>query len=515
MVVHNEVKQNAYYDSVTLMLISSAMGDVPGVVEAAAMMGTDHNKALMKNSGILSDEIAAGASANDLIIGISAESQEVIDAALLVLNERFESKNQSAADDTALRAKSLDGAFGKIPDLNFTVISLPGKYAKAEAMKCMKKGVHVLLFSDNVSIEEENELKDYAVDNNLLMMGPDCGTAIINGVALGFANVVRGGNIGVVAAAGTGLQEVTVIIDRLGGGISQALGTGGRDVKDAVGGKMMLLALDALEKDPETKVIGIVSKPPAKSVMQKVLEKVRGIEKPVVACFLGGDPALVDGTGALAARTLEDAAGFMVALARGETPVEAASPADAEAMAAEQAAKIEPGRRYLRGLFSGGTLSYEAMLILQDNCGGIYSNTALDPAFSLQDVENSCQHTIVDMGDDYFTDGMPHPMIDTRLRVERLKKEAMDPETAVILLDCVLGYGCNADPAGALADAIAQADQAAGGRKLAYVASVCGTDFDIQKRSAQEETLRKAGVIVMPNNAQASRMAAMIIEKLN
>jgi len=518
MIVHNFVKQNTYYDSVTLMLISSRITETAGIIEAAVMMGTDHNKVLMKNSGILTEETEKKATGNDLVIGILAENQQALNDALKILDDQFQSKNQLTITDNTTRAKTIDNAIKKLPDLNFAIISLPGRYAKNEAMKCMKNGMHVLLFSDNVSIDEENELKDYAIANNLLMMGPDCGTAIINGIGLGFANVVKRGNIGLVAAAGTGLQEVTVIIDRLGGGISQAIGTGGRDLKEAVGGKMMLLALNSLEEDPETEIIGIISKPPAKAVMEKILNKVKSIKKPVVACFLGGDDSLFEGTQVISAKTLEDTAAFLVNISKGKSIKPTEFTIDQEEVAAiveTETLKLSAEQKYVRGLYSGGTLSYESMLILQEACGEIYSNAAIDKQYLLENVEKSREHTIIDMGDDYFTDGMPHPMIDTRLRVERIKKEASDPETAIILMDCVLGYGCHEDPAGALAKAIKEANEIAGDRKIIYIASVCGTDKDIQRRSEQEEKLRKAGVVVMPTNAQACRIAAKIIKNVN
>ena len=498
MIAYNEIRQNAYYDSVTLMLFSSKLGEIPGVREAAVMMGTDHNKSLMMNSGILKSEDAEKITANDLVIGVLAEDQSAVDAALASLAEQFENKKQSTAGDEHLRAKTMDSAVKKLGEPNFAIVSLPGKYAGTEAMKAM-------------------ELKENAAAKELLMMGPDCGTAIINGVALGFANIVRQGNIGIVAAAGTGLQEVTVIIDRLGGGISQALGTGGRDVKEAVGGRMMLLALEALKNDPRSEVIGIVSKPPAASVMEKIVASLKDCGKPVVACFLGADSALIGGDNIVSASTLEDAATFMVDLAQGKkvesceftVPVEQVESAVKEAVAG-----LQPSQKYIRGLYSGGTLCSEAMLILEKAVGGIYSNIALDKKYALPNVEESVENTLLDMGDDYFTDGMPHPMIDVRLRVERIKKEAADPGTAVILLDCVLGYGCHADPAGALAQAVAEARAIAGDRKLVFVASVCGTDADQQRRSEQEEKLRAAGVIVMPSNAQASRVAARILSAI-
>ncbi len=513
--IHNVIKHNAYFDSVTLMLFSSKLSGIPGVLEAAVMMGTDHNKELMKSSGILSEELASKVTGNDLVIGIKAVSQAVIDLAIKTLDEQFENKNKSDEGTGKVKVKTIDAAVKKMDGLNFAIVSLPGRFAAAETMKCLKNGMHVLLFSDNITVEEENELKDYAVANQLLMMGPDCGTAIINGVALGFANVVRKGNIGLVAASGTGLQELTVIIDKLGGGISQALGTGGRDLKKDIGGKMMLLSLDALANDPETHVIGIVSKPPAKEVMVKILEKVKNISKPVVACFLGGDPSLVKGTDTIATETIEEAAKHLVTLSKGtlDSSLDGFTEAQLNDLVEVEAKKLY-GKKYIRGLYTGGTLAYEGMLILDKKIGNIYSNIAIDKEFGLADVEVSQENSILDMGDDYFTDGMPHPMIEPKLRSQRIIKEASDPQTAVILLDCVLGYGSHPDPAGAVASAVEQAKAQQGNRHITYIASVCGTEKDPQVLSDQVAKLKNAGVIVLPTNAQAAQFAARILAKL-
>lgn len=504
MAVYSEVRANAYFDSVTLMLFSSRLKQTPGVEEAAVMMGTDHNKRLMTESGVLDVETAKTSGANDLLIGVRARDAQAVEAAKALLTTLFEKKATVGAAEEESVVKTLDAAVERLKDPNVAVISLPGKYAKREAMKALKKGMHVLLFSDNVTVEEENELKAYAVQHELLLMGPDCGTAIINGTALGFANVVRKGAVGLVAAAGTGLQEVTVLIDRAGGGISQAIGTGGRDVKAAVGGKTMLLALDALDKDDATKVIGIISKPPADTVLQAIKEKAAASRKPVVACLLGATPGWTKGTNILEASTLEQAAYMLAALEKGETPQKVEEP-----LVPEHAALAQE-RKYVRGLYSGGTLCAESLLILEEMLGGVHSNITADEQWALKDVEQSAEHTLVDMGDDYFTDGMPHPMIDVRLRSERIVKEMADPETAVLLLDCVLGYGCHEDPAAALVEAVQKGRAAAQDGGPLVVASVCGTDRDAQNRSAQEETLRSAGVIVASSNAQAAKIAALL-----
>ncbi len=350
-------------------------------------------------------------------------------------------------------------------------------------------------------------------------MGPDCGTAIIDGIGLGFANFVERGSIGVVAAAGTGLQEVTSLISRLGLGISQAIGTGGRDLKKEVGGLMMLRGLDLLAKDPDTKVIVVISKPPDPEIEKKVLNFIKGCKKPVIVDFIGGNLEEVEKAGAIPAITLEEAALKAVAIAKGlEIPpyIPFAFPRDqVREMARKEFEKLNDEQNYLRGLFSGGTLCYEAMVLLSPLIGDIHSNIPLKPELSLKNSLVSVAHTCIDMGTEEFVTGRPHPMIDLTPRIVRLQKEAKDPEVGVILLDVVLGYGANQDPAGLLAPAIKKAKEIAKaqGRYLAVVASVCGTDKDPQNYIEQKRKLEDAGVLVMPSNAQAARMAALIVSR--
>lgn len=513
MVKKTEIRKDAYYDSVTLMMASSKMKEVPGVINAAIMMGTDHNRKLMKDAKL----IEAGGpefTANDTVIGIAAESREAVELGMKALEDYFSKKR--TGDGGQVKAKTLDGALRQLPGLNVAVISIPGRYARAETERALDMGLHVLLFSDNVTLDEEIALKKKAVEKGLLMMGPDCGTAIINGAALGFANVVHRGNIGLVAAAGTGLQEVTVLIDRFGGGVSQALGTGGRDLKEEVDGRMMNLCLDALLKDPETEVIAIISKPPHPAVMKKITKKISTFTKPVVACFLGGDPKVLDGCKAVYAGNLEAAARLSVELSGKGKPQPEISRDELLKTAKIEARLLAEGQNCLRGLYSGGTLCYEGLLSMAEAGLPVYSNISMKPEYVLEDVEQSVDHTLLDMGDDYFTNGMPHPMIDPRLRVERIAREGENPRTAVLLLDCVGGYGSHENPAGVLAPAIREVKEkaAANGRHLIVIASVCTSEGDPQIRSRQEELLKEAGTIVMPCNAQAVRLAVMIMEEI-
>ena len=308
-------------------------------------------------------------------------------------------------------------------------------------------------------------------------MGPDCGTAILNGIPLGFANVVRRGAIGVVAASGTGLQQVTCLLDRLGAGVSQAIGTGGHDLSHEVGGITMLQSIEALAADPATRVIVLISKPPAADVATRVLEQACAAGKPVVVCFLGVDPKTVESGDLKGAGTLEDAAYLAASLAGAEPPKR--EPLKGLA----KTPKFAPTQKYIRGLYSGGTFCFEASLLLSQVLSPVYSNTPVGGTLRLDDVWRSKAHTLVDLGDDVFTRGRPHPMIDHRLRNERIAKEADDAETAVILLDVVLGYGSHMDPASEIVPAIegARKRAATAGREVAFVGFVCGTDRDPQE----------------------------------
>ncbi len=486
------------------MQLSARLLALPGVRQASAVMASANNLALLREAGMLEDDVAAGP--NDLLVAIDGDDQAVTAAlaeADRALNE--EPSPGPAGGRQPTRPRSLEMGLEAVPGADLALISTPGDYAAVEAMKALRLGLHVMLFSDNVPAAAEIALKRYAAARDLLVMGPDCGTAIIAGVPLGFANVVRRGDIGLVAASGTGLQQVTCLIDRAGGGITQAIGTGGHDLSSEVGGITMLQGLTALAKDPRTRVIVLISKPPAPEVAARVLDLARAAGKPVVVNFIGADPFLIGSLGLTAARTLEDAAVLAVAAASGRAP----EPVRAELRDVPPPAA---GQRYVRGLYSGGTFCYEATLLLAEVLAEVHSNTPVGGAQPLADVWRSQGHTLVDLGDDVFTRGRPHPMIDPRLRLERLAAEARDPATAVVLLDIVLGYGAHPDPAGVIAPAIAAAiaAAAAAGRRLAVVGFVCGTEADPQNLVRQEATLRDAGMILTRSNAEAARLAARI-----
>jgi succinyl-CoA synthetase alpha subunit len=497
-----------YRDSVSLMQLSALLGKLPGIEQASAVMATENNLALLAEAGLRVD--AKGAGASDLLIvvqGDKAALAAAIDEAMKNLTRQTD--DTGGETRAALRPRSIDMALKVSGEANMALISTPGDYAGAEAMKALRLGLNVMLFSNNVSAEEELALKQFAREQDLIVMGPDCGTAIVNGTALAFANVVKRGPIGAVAASGTGLQQVTVLADRLGSGISQAIGTGGRDLHRDIGGISMLKGLHDLATDPATQVIVLISKPPAAEVAERVLAEAAKAGKPVVVNFLGADPKKVTRPGVHAVQTLADAARAAVAITRGEKP--RVSYAETPQLPSGLP-KFADSQRYVRGLFSGGTFCYEATLILGELSADVHSNTPTRGARELADVWQSEGHTLVDLGDDVFTRGRPHPMIDYRLRTERIVKEAEDPDTAVILMDVVLGYGSHPDPASELVPAIhrARAAATAQGRNVAFVGHICGTAADPQDLARQARALGEAGLMLADNNADAVRLAAAI-----
>lgn len=517
MASKNVVIKGRYYDSVSLMNVARRVNGLPGVVDSAVVMGTAANKEILKTSGIYASEFD-GADDGDLLIAVKGTDASMLDATITQIEQFLVDIRKGRSGKGASRPRSIKGAIEQLPEAGLAMISVAGQYAGDEAMKALTHGLHVMLFSDNVSLETEIALKRRAHENGLIVMGPDCGTAIINGVPLAFANVVRRGDIGAVAAAGTGLQEVTCLISNHGGGISQAIGTGGRDVKQEVGGISFIDGLEALAGDDATRVIVLVSKPPHPEVMAKIGQKVASLGKPVVAVFLGADRADVARLGMIPASTLEEAALLAVTAAEGS---DACTVSEAlckhEGTLGEQAAaerqRLAPSQRYVRGLFSGGTFCYEAQLILRPRVGEVWSNTPVKGGKLLEDPNQSLGHTIVDLGDDHFTVGKPHPMIDFSTRNKRIVREAADPETAVILLDLVLGHGANLAPLADLLPALAEAQQVAAdaGRHLPIVVHVTGTDEDPQIRSACVDMLRRVGATVERSNAAASTLASYLV----
>jgi succinyl-CoA synthetase alpha subunit len=511
----NEVRPNSYYDSATLMLITNTMAEDLGAKNVAVMMGTKMNKDLLREFGLLTEDGEAAGS-NDLIIAAKGEEEAAVDAAIERAKEALQRPISRGEGPELSTVRTLDTALKEMPDASLVLVSVPGQYARGEVMKALDQGLHVMLFSDNVPLEHEIELKDHALSEGLLMMGPDCGTAVINGTPLAFANTVDRGSIGILAASGTGLQETSVLISRNGGGITQGIGTGGRDVKDEVGGRMMLAGLDALSEDQATKVILVVAKPPDPGVVDKLAERIRSMEKPVVTCFLGDPASIPEIVGAVTTHTLEDAAFEALAIAEGHDRfrVEAGrQEREATKLLERERNGLSETQRYIRGLYTGGTLCYEAILISRTQLEEIYSNTPVSPDEALSDSTAPRGHTFLDLGEDEFTRGRPHPMIEPGLRNQWMVDQARDPEVAVLLIDVVIGFGSHEDPAGVAAEGIREAKETADseGRHLSVVASVCGTEGDYQGLRKQRKALEDAGAVVLSSNAQAARFAVSVV----
>ena len=518
-----KIKEDYYRDSVFLMQLAQKILKKEGIKDSAVMMATESNKAILKKNGMLTSE-AETAKPNDLIIAVDADNEQDAEAAFDSVFSMLENAGDSSASNgdsgeeksryiTIQEAKQLN------PASNFSIISVPGIYAAAEARHAINNGLNVLLFSDNVTLQQEIELKKEAIKLGKLLMGPDCGTAIIDGVPLGFANSVRRGEVGIVGASGTGIQEVITLLDKAGYGISQAIGTGGRDLSKDVGGLMMIRGIEILENDPQTRVIVVISKPPAHEVAEKVINRLKACSKPVVLNFLGYTPEKCP-TGIRNAVLLEDVisevAKSLDEKFNQEIPDFWIEKNNLERIFTEQIKKLSPERKYIRGLYSGGTLCDEAQLVLEPIIGKIKSNIpvemdadnrAEDDLYKINGIES---HILLDLGDDEFTKGRPHPMIDMSLRKKMILEVARDPQTAVILIDVVLGYGSYDDPAAELSEAVREALVISDG-SLTVIASICGVDADSQSYTASVKKMTDAGAIVMPTNAQAARLSGLLV----
>lgn len=488
MPVRAVVRAAFYQDSVALMRVAQELRARPGVREAAALMGTPANHELLAAAGLATAETKA-AGPGDLVLAVDAETDAAVDAALAAADGLFAARRQALEAAVRVLPRTLDSALRHLPEANLVAISIPGAYAAAEAKQALRRGLHVFLFSDNVPLADEVALKREAARRGLLCMGPDCGTAYVGGIGLGFANVVPRGRVGVVAASGTGLQAVASHLAALGEGLSHGIGVGGRDLSTHVGAPMTLFALETLGRDPATALVILVSKPPDPTVLPRIEGALAGLRKPAVVCCLGA--ATREGPGRWVA-TLEDAAEAAVATLRGQawSPRVFSDPARVRA----RLAALGSPKGTVLGLYTGGTLAHEAALLLEPLVG-------------------TGGYRVLDLGADEFTVGRPHPMLDPEARVARVREAGRDSAVGVLLLDLVLGRAAHPDPAAPLAAAIRDARTAAeaAGRSLAVVASIVGTKDDPQDVDRQVAALEGAGVDVLPSNAQAARFAALLL----
>jgi succinyl-CoA synthetase alpha subunit len=500
------------------MRLTEEAKKLPGVEEAVVAMGTETNRRLLRDLGLLGKE-GEGAGDGDLVLAVRVAAGADAGAALKKIEEMLMSPPTAAQEARASIFHSLDSALERFPKANLAVVSLPGTQAYEPTMELLKKGINVHLFSDHVPRDQEAELKRFASSKGLLVLGPGAGTCIINGVGLGFANSVRQGRVGIVASAGTGIQEVSVLLDRVGLGVSHALGVGGSDVSEQIGGIMMKDCLSLLDADPGTETIMIVAKTPTPSVVANVMGYVdEKTTKPVVACFLGMDTPATKGGRVRYAKTLHSAVAAVTQISGEKASKEfhatiSKSLGDLSDSVLRLHSSLAPAQKHIRGLYSGGTLAHETLLILKQLLGEPYSNTPLTSGFTLEDPGTSRDNSVVDLGDEFFTAGRAHPMIDPTLRRLRILQEGNDPTVAVIMLDIVLGYGSSSDPSGGLTGAIeeSRAKAVSQGRDLIFMAHVCGTERDPQSLEDQNNKLARAGVVLFSSNAQMSAAAALLV----
>ncbi|HLR94002.1 MAG TPA: hypothetical protein VK053_05730 [Jiangellaceae bacterium] len=489
MTRHLDVRRGVYHDSVALMQVSRTVGDLPEVDAALVAMGTELNLDLLEGMGF---EAPGDVGPSDLLIAVDAADDALPGAlarAEAALTERARPAAGGFGDEPSPRTI---GSAAEHADASLAFVSTPGQYAFLDAMDALESGLPVVVFSDNVPVEQEVALKQRAAETGLLVMGPDCGTAVVGGVGLGFANVVRPGSVGIVAASGTGAQQVMTLLDAAGVGISHCLGVGGRDMSTDVGGRSTHTALELLDGDEATELILVVGKPPAPEVAEALRAQAKALTTPVQFALLGADhPDLTAATADAAASV----GGQLGEPRRWDQPERPTS------------------RGSLRGLFSGGTLCDEAMLIASTRLGPVRSNIPLHPEWALPQDLHDAGHLMIDFGDDELTQGRPHPMIDGSMRTERLREEAADPNCGVVLLDVVLGHGAHSDPAAELAPAITTAiDEARrGGRTLSVVISLVGTGDDPQGLERQAKALHAAGASVHLSNADAARTAVALV----
>ncbi|MEN3929923.1 acyl-CoA synthetase FdrA [Microvirga sp. W0021] len=489
------IKTGVFQDSVSLMLLTKKVSTLPGVDRLSVMMGTPANKEIFQNTGLSTPEVEA-AKPSDLCVVVDAASADVVDEVMKGIEAFLSDQSVRRKGADYSQTKTLDGALSQIPDADIALISVAGRYAARLAGQALDRGLNVMMFSDNVSTEDEAALKKRAHEKGLLVMGPDCGTSMIGGQPLAFANVNKDGTIGLIGASGTGLQAVMAGIDFYDEGLSHAIGLGGRDLSSEIGGTSALDAIDFLARDPKTEVIGFISKPPAKAIRDKIVSALEAQPKPAVAIFLGEEGKADEGKGLTFAGTLDEAAFLAV-----------------QALKSVQASKcraaLTPQQRQIRGLYCGGTLASEAALLM-----GRGLNVPFTGAHDEGIMFSADGSTVIDLGDDVYTVGRAHPMIDPTLRGEMIVEAGKDSAVAVVLMDVVIGYGAHEDPAGQAAEMVEAARKARTcGGDVTYVAYVCGAKNDPQNLEAQKAKLIEAGVIVADSNREAVEFSLSIISE--
>lgn len=507
MSIFVKIEKNTYIDSLETLFSTAVLNDQPGIETGYIGMCNATFRSVITELGLMTPEIEI-CSENDYVVVAESQSQEAFDAAVAAVSQEQETEE---GEEAAVEYETAEEAFFAHPEANLVHIAVPGDCALTEAKKALNAGKHICVFSNNVPLEDEREMKELAREKGLLCMGPDCGVANINGSALVLSSITNRGPFGIVGASGTGIQHVAAIIHEAGSGVTQTIGTGGNDLRDPVGGIMMMMGIEALEADSETKYIVVISRKPGEKTLPKILECLKKCTKPRVVLFMGCEQEIVESTGAIWAEDLDDCA--VKALGLEHLTYDLGSEEELDQIAQSAVCGLAAEQKYVRGAYSGGTYMDEAMHAMKEEMGEVWSNCPLNPDYRLQDSYKSIQNTVIDYGEEEFTLGRPHPAIDPSIRKPAILREAADPEVAVIVLDFILTPPGHPDPAGYLIPDIKAAMEQAEkrGGKLVFIASVLGTTADFQDIRVQEKELRDAGVIVCSTNKRAARLAAKII----
>jgi succinyl-CoA synthetase alpha subunit len=516
-VTKNIIKPNFFRDSVQMMFLSDQLKRESGVIDAAIVMGTDLNKnALLRNRLLTID--GNKATETDTIISLICNDESTLKTAIAKAEKLLTSKPEKGPSEFS----NIFSALRSFNVANLAIISIPGKYVRDTAVELLNKKLHIFLFSDKVPLEDEIELKRLALKNHLLLMGPEAGTSIINGTVLGFGNRVRRGNIGIIGASGTGIQESSTLLDMYGSGISHAIGVGGRDMRKGNGGLMTLQAIEALENDSETKVVLLVSKPVDIAARNMIVNTIKNeAKKKYTLCLIGDKEYIADSDQIVFAKSIQssvlkvlklsDPTAYQNALEQFRKEIH-----DTTSLARELSSHLSEKQKYIRGLFAGGTLCYESIVILEQMIKReIYSNLASDSKIHLDGTQKSQEHTFIDFGDNEFTTARPHPIIDPSLRINRILEEAKDPNVAVIIIDIIAGYSVANNTirvhANAIKEAISIAEQES--RTLPVLAYICGTDKDVP--DFELNILKDSGARIFRSNALMSLAAGLVVNQID
>jgi len=512
----NIVKKNFFRDSVQMMQFSQQLKDEQGVVDAAIVMGTDLNKNTLKNMDLLTED-GISATENDTLISINCKDENS-------LNNTAQKAEQLLVSDSA-KAKNefndLSSALDSFSNANIASLSIPGQFVKEMAVELINKQLNLFVFSDHVPLEDEIYLKNLALENNVLFMGPEAGTSILNGTVFGFGNRIRKGSVGIIGASGTGIQEASTMIDLFGEGISHAIGVGGRDLRNDIGGVMTMKTMEIFENDPNTKAVLLVSKPVDNYIRNKIINKINNFSKKnYVLCLVGDNENREDTDKIKFSKSIQTSVLKILKLLddnvyKKTKDVVRNQINDSIKLSESLSKDLNEGQKFIRGFFAGGTLCYESKIILEQMIGKIYSNLSSDDEYSIKGNVSSKENTLIDFGEEEFTSARPHPIIDPLLRRNRILEDANDPNVGVIIIDIICGINAAKNTMAFHAETIKKAIEIAReqGRKLSVFTYICGTENDVSKNELK--LLADSGAKLFTSNALMSFAAALVVKNLD